>query len=56
MNRRDASRPEGAYGIKQRFHLPPSGKVLRVRLHEGNYSLPGILSGARAQEQLAAKK
>ena len=85
------------YGIKQRFYLPPSGKVterftrisakeilyqftvedseaytqpwrgevpmlattdqiFEYACHEGNYSLPGILAGAREQEKLAAKK
>ena len=85
------------YGLKQRFYLPPTGKVterftriapdqvlyqftvedseaytqpwkaevpLRATkdqiyeyaCHEGNYALPGILSGAREQEKAAAVK
>jgi hypothetical protein len=84
------------YGIKQRFYLPPTGKVIErftrvaedqvlyqftvedssaytqpwrgevplratedrifeYACHEGNYSLPGILAGAREQEKAAAK-
>jgi hypothetical protein len=33
-----------------------SGKIYEYACHEGNYALPGILAGARAQEQEAAAK
>jgi len=31
------------------------GKIYEFACHEGNYSLPGIMAGARHEEQLAAK-
>ncbi|MGH8236891.1 MAG: hypothetical protein ACREXP_07680 [Steroidobacteraceae bacterium] len=31
-------------------------KIYEYACHEGNYALPGILAGARAQEQEAAAK
>jgi hypothetical protein len=33
-----------------------NGNVYEYACHEGNYALPGILGGARAEEQKAAKK
>ena len=35
---------------------PLQGVVYEYACHEGNYALPGILAGARAQEAEAAKK
>ena len=35
---------------------PLKGVVYEYACHEGNYALPGILAGARAQEAEAAKK
>jgi hypothetical protein len=31
-----------------------SGQIYEYACHEGNYSLPGILAGARADERTAA--
>jgi hypothetical protein len=33
-----------------------SDKLYEYACHEGNYALPGILAGARAQEREAAAK
>jgi hypothetical protein len=33
-----------------------SEKIYEYACHEGNYALPGILAGARAQEQEAAAR
>ena len=38
-------------GVAARRHAGPD---LRVRCHEGNYAMPGILAGARAEERAAA--
>jgi hypothetical protein len=35
---------------------PANGNIYEYACHEGNYALPGILAGARAEEQAAAAK
>jgi len=35
---------------------PLDGRIFEYACHEGNYALPGILAGARAEEQEAAEK
>ena len=32
---------------------PLAGRIFEYACHEGNYALPGILGGARAEEQAA---
>jgi hypothetical protein len=34
----------------------PGYKIYEYACHEGNYAIPNILSGARAQEKAAAEK
>ena len=41
------------WGGEYEFH-PLNGQVFEYACHEGNYALPGILSGARAEERQAA--
>ena len=41
------------WGGEYEFH-PLKGQVFEYACHEGNYALPGILSGARAEERQAA--
>ena len=41
------------WGGEYELH-PLKGQVLEYACHEGNYALPGILSGARAEERAAA--
>ncbi|HEX3367208.1 hypothetical protein, partial [Phenylobacterium sp.] len=41
------------WGGEYEFH-PLKGQVFEYACHEGNYALPGILSGARAEERRAA--
>ena len=36
--------------------MPPGELVYEYACHEANYGLEGVLKGARAQEQEAAKK
>jgi hypothetical protein len=36
--------------------VPASGNIYEYACHEGNYALPGILSGAREEEKAAAAK
>ena len=43
------------WGGEYELH-PLKGQVLEYACHEGNYALPGILSGARAQERAAASQ
>jgi hypothetical protein len=41
------------WGGEYEFH-PLKGKLFEYACHEGNYALPGILAGARAEERRAA--
>ena len=41
------------WGGEYEFH-PLKGQVYEYACHEGNYALPGILSGARSEERRAA--
>jgi hypothetical protein len=41
------------WGGEYEFH-PLKGQVFEYACHEGNYALPGILAGARAEERRAA--
>ena len=43
------------WGGEYELH-PLKGQVLEYACHEGNYALPGILAGARAEERQAAAK
>jgi hypothetical protein len=38
------------------YTFSPYGRIYEYACHEGNYALPGILSGARYQEKQAAEK
>jgi hypothetical protein len=44
---------EKPWGGEYEFH-PLKGQVFEYACHEGNYALPGILAGARAEERRAA--
>ena len=44
---------EKPWGGEYEFH-PLNGRVFEYACHEGNYALPGILAGARAEERKAA--
>jgi hypothetical protein len=44
---------ERPWGGEYEFH-PLKGQLFEYACHEGNYALPGILAGARAEEHRAA--
>jgi hypothetical protein len=48
----DPSIWDTAWGGEYEF-APLNGRVLEYACHEGNYALPGILAGARAEEAAA---
>ena len=49
----DPSMWDKPWGGEYEFH-PLKGQVFEYACHEGNYALPGILAGARAEERKAA--
>ncbi|MCR5874450.1 hypothetical protein LRS10_09880 [Phenylobacterium sp. J426] len=46
---------EKPWGGEYEF-APLAGRIFEYACHEGNYALPGILGGARAEEQAAAEE